>query len=572
VAAAPAVVRGRPLTVTLPPGGARSVTWWLNAPAHLDRLDWTVDARSSDGRAADRLTVSQTIVPAVPTDVWAATLLHVGPQSAVDLTAPAGALPGRGGVEVRLTDSLLPPLDGVRRYMLDYPFSCIEQRASKAVVAGDAGAWNRIAADMPAYVDRDGLLRYFPEERMDGSIALTAYILSITAEAGYAIPDDQKARLIAALQSVVEGRLTRDTAWAADARVDKLAALAALARNGASTPALLGQIGMAPADMQSSALIDWLTALVRTPGADPAIIARAEAELRKRIAYEGSRFDFTDSGNAPWWMMSSGDEMANRALALLIGRPGWQDDVPRLMVGAALLQQRGHWDTTTANAWGMVAARRFTALYPPAAISGTTTATFSGLTRTARWPAPGGTILRFPLPKAGAPLTLSHPGAAGPWAQVQVMAAVPMKQPFFAGYRVSRQVSFLQRRDPNRLSRGDVLKIRLTVDAGVERNWIVVSDPIPAGATIVGDLGGQSQALAAQASGGEGVQPSYVERGQDAWRGYFEWVPRGRFTVEYAVRLNAVGRFQLPPTRVQAMYSPEIRAALPNGLVSVFPQ
>ena len=59
----------------------------------------------------------------------------------------------------------------------------------------------------------------------------------------------------------------------------------------------------------------------------------------------------------------------------------------------------------------------------------------------------------------------------------------------------------------------------------------------------------------------------YVERGQDGWRGYFEWVPRGRFTVEYAVRLNAVGRFQLPPTRVQAMYSPEIRGALPNRLV-----
>jgi uncharacterized protein YfaS (alpha-2-macroglobulin family) len=49
-------------------------------------------------------------------------------------------------------------------------------------------------------------------------------------------------------------------------------------------------------------------------------------------------------------------------------------------------------------------------------------------------------------------------------------------------------------------------------------------------------------------------------------------VPRGRFTVEYAVRLNAPGRFQMPPTKVQAMYSPEIRAALPNARMSVFPQ
>ncbi len=320
-----------------------------------------------------------------------------------------------------------------------------------------------------------------------------------------------------------------------------------------------------------TSLLDWITALIKTPGADPAMLGRAEAELRNRIAYEGSRFDFVDSANAPWWMMNSGDEMANRAIAVLIGRPGWRDELPRLIVGAALRQQRGHWDTTTANAWGVVSARRFASLYPPGAISGTTSASLFSLTRTARWPSSTGTTLRFPLPAAPAPLRLSHAGP-GPWAQVQLSAAVPMKQPFFAGYRISREVSFLQRRDPKKITRGDVLKIRLTVDAGAERNWVVINDPIPAGATIVGDLGGQSAALAAQASGGEGVQPSYVERGQDGWRGYFEWVPRGRFTVEYAVRLNAVGRFQLPPTRVQAMYSPEIRAALPNKLVSVFPQ
>ena len=37
--------------------------------------------------------------------------------------------------------------------------------------------------------------------------------------------------------------------------------------------------------------------------------------------------------------------------------------------------------------------------------------------------------------------------------------------------------------------------------------------------------------------------PAYVERGKDAWRGYFEWAPEGRFVVEYAVRLNGTGKF-----------------------------
>ena len=67
----------------------------------------------------------------------------------------------------------------------------------------------------------------------------------------------------------------------------------------------------------------------------------------------------------------------------------------------------------------------------------------------------------------------------------------------------------------------------------------------------------------------DGASPSYVERGQDAWRGYFAWLPRGSASVSYTLRLNATGRFSLPPSRVEAMYSPAIRAQLPNAPVEV---
>ncbi len=139
----------------------------------------------------------------------------------------------------------------------------------------------------------------------------------------------------------------------------------------------------------------------------------------------------------------------------------------------------------------------------------------------------------------------------------------------FAGYRVSKTVSIVSQKNKGRFTRGDVIKVRITVDANAERNWVVVSDPVPPGATIIGNLGGQSGILGAAASGGEGVSPSYVERGNDAWRGYFEWVPRGQFVTEYALRLNGSGRFTLPPTRVEAMYSPDIRGSLPNAPVVV---
>jgi uncharacterized protein YfaS (alpha-2-macroglobulin family) len=41
--------------------------------------------------------------------------------------------------------------------------------------------------------------------------------------------------------------------------------------------------------------------------------------------------------------------------------------------------------------------------------------------------------------------------------------------------------------------------------------------------------------------------------------------------VEYIVRVNGAGRFLLSPTRVEAMYSPEIHAALPNRPIAIAP-
>ncbi|WP_404714298.1 alpha-2-macroglobulin family protein [Sphingomonas sp. MMS24-J13] len=564
----PAIARGGPLTVTIPAGGAVPVTWYLTAPAHIDTLHWTVTARSADGRANDRVTVDERVIPAVPEQVWAASLIRVGPGTTIPVGAPAGALPGRGGIDVALMNSPVPPLTGVRAYMLAYPYGCFEQRLSKAIALDDRAAWAKQMADLPTYVARNGLLHYWPDPNETGSIALTAYALSITADAGLAWPDAAKAGLIEALRRVVDGRLAEEGTSRGDTRLLRLSALAALARNGAATPGMIDQLAMPLGDMPTATLADWLVTLDHVQGVDPRRIQAAEAALRSRIVYEGTRLDLTDRAAAPWWMMTSGDEMAVKALIAVTGRPGWDVEAPRMMIGVSLRQRQGHWDTTLANAWGTIAARKFGQAYPPAAAGGVTTASLNGrsVTSTALKPP----MLSLPLPAAPGSLLLNHAGGAGPWATVSVRAAVPLTAPAFAGYRVSRTVTMIQRQRPDRISRGDVAKITITVDAPVDRTWVVVEDPIPAGSSILGAGGGQSALLAAQANGGT-ASPSYVEQGLDAWRGYFGWLPKGRSVVEYTVRLNAVGSFQLPPTRVEAMYSPEIHAALPNAPVTIVP-
>ena len=564
----PAVATGAPLTVTIPAGGAVPISWTMTAPDMAGTLQWTIEAVAKNGRQRDRLVFDQIIEPAVPIETWAASLMHVGADTSLPVAAPAGALPG-GYVDVALSDTLAPPLAGVRDYMALYPYDCFEQQTSRAVALGDFGRWQALAGAIPVYLDDDGLLRYWPSERIEGSPELTAYVLAVTAANGFAIPEASKARMIAALEAVVEGRLDRRGYGPYDIRPVRIAALAALARNKASSPSLVAAIDLAPADMATGTLADWLVAIERTPGVRNAagLRAAAEAELRKRLVYEGTRLDLVDDARAPWWMMTSGDEMALKALEAVLGRKGWEDDAGKLMVGVAQRQRRGHWDTTPANAWGATVVRRFAELYPASAITGTTNIALAGKSAAASWPrASDAEPLRVPL-AAGA-MSLRHRGGGSPWATVSVKVAVPLTEPLNAGYRIKRSVSIVKAANPKQLTRGDVLKVRIEVIAAASRTWVIVNDPIPPGATIVGNLGGQSEMLAEQADG-TGWQPSYVERRKDSWRGYFGWMPAGTHAVEYVVRLNGSGRFSLPPTRVEAMYSPAIRGQWPNAPLTV---
>ncbi len=564
----PAVAHAGPLTLTIPAGAAGRMRWGLNAPPATGTLTWTLTAQSSDGHAHDSVTARQQVVPAVPEEVTMATLMRVGDPPPM-IAIPPGALPG-GAVTVDLSDSLAAPLDGVRRYMTDYPFNCLEQRLSRIVANTDSAGWTVLAAALPTYLDGDGLARYWPDAGMGGSPELTAYVVATTSMAGLALPADARTKMIGALQRVVSGQLRRDRPYQIDDRVLRIAALNALARAGAADAGMVARIDMVPADMPTGTLADWMVALDRVPGVAnaPGLRAAAAGELRRRLVYAGTRLDLVDRGRAPWWMMVGDDDMAIRALDAILGRPDWAGEVPRMMAGIAARQMHGAWDTTPANAWGALVSRRFAAAYPASAIAGTTHVMLAGRSADVAWPRRGDTTpLRLPL--ASGPLTLSQSGGQGPWATVSVRAAVPLKSPLFAGYRLTRSVSMVSARTPGRLTQGDVMRVHLEIDADAGRTWVALSDALPPGAVVMSNLGGQSQILQ-QGSKSEGIWPSWVEGGRATWRAYFEWLPQGHSVIEYTVRLNSAGRFTLPPARVEAMYAPAIHAALPIAPVTVW--
>ena len=63
--------------------------------------------------------------------------------------------------------------------------------------------------------------------------------------------------------------------------------------------------------------------------------------------------------------------------------------------------------------------------------------------------------------------------------------------------------------------------------------------------------------------------PVYEERRFEAFRAYYRFVPKGQWAVEYTVRYNTPGRFELPPSRVEALYAPEMFGEQPNPAIEI---
>ncbi len=574
-----------PQVLGIPAGGAKEVLWPVDVPADVVSIVWDAEVQEQGtGGARDRLKTTQLVSPAVPLRVLQATLLQLDGSVTLPLAAPADALPPsgvkRGGLVVGVQPRLTGALPGIRRFFETYPFTCLEQKASRALGLRDAALWAPVAGAIASYLDADGLASYFPPRADDparGSDRLTAYLLAATHEAGFDLPAAQRERMLDGLTAFVEGRIERSF-WSprADLDVRKLAAIEALARHGRAQPRWLGSINLLPNQWPTAALIDWVQILRRVPGIPEQARRMGEAQqlLRARLGYAGSTLKFSnEADDFWWWLMDSADANAARLILAVVDDPAWKDDLPRLVAGALGRQNRGAWQTTTANLWGSLALDKFAATFESTPIAGRTVATTGASALAIDWgSSPQGGQLTLPWPDKAGSLSVTQQGAGKPWLTVQSLAAIPLQAPLRAGYSLTRSVTAVEQKDKSRWSRGDVLRVRVEIDAQADMSWVVLSDPVPGGATILGSGLGRDSLIATRSERRPGsAWAAFEERSFEAFRSYFEFLPRGKHGVEYSLRLNTAGRFALPPTRVEAMYAPERFGEAPNLAIEVAP-
>jgi hypothetical protein len=369
---------------------------------------------------------------------------------------------------------------------------------------------------------------------------------------------------------------------------------------------MLSSITLAPNQWPTHAVIDWFNILNRVqdvPDRDKRL-AEATQILRSRISYQGTKMVFsTEKDDYWWWLMQNGDVNTARLMLAVMDDPAWKDDMGRLANGFLGRQQNGAWHTTTANLWGGLALEKFSAKFEAVPVAGTTKATLNTGTASMDWskverikptdasgaahqasvfgaPAAPGNLRNNSLflPWGKTPgkdtLNVAHLGAGKPWLTLQSVAAVQLKAPFNAGYQIKKTITPVEQAKKSlpagSYTRGDVLRITLEVNASADMTWAVITDPVPGGATILGSGLGRDSEIATQGEKKErSGWPAFEERSFESFRSYYEYLPKGVVKMEYTIRLNNVGEFSLPPSRVEAMYVPEMFGESPNARIKV---
>jgi hypothetical protein len=564
-------------TLSLAPGAASTIGWQVRVPAGLDEIEYVIDARAANG-ASDIVRVRQDIDAAVPVRTFQAVLLRCDQTVHQPIQRPEEASSGRGGVRIALAPSLLAGLDGVREWAGDYRYTCLEQQVARAVILGEAQSWAALTDALPTYLDDRGLLKFFPTLE-HGSEVLTAHLLALTHEAGLELPQEARGRMLEGLTAFVDGLLGGDREYGfgvGSLALRKLAAVEALARYDAARARMMDSVAIEPDLWPTSAVINWWSILLRLADFPDRSVRLSEAEqiLRSRLDVGGTSSGFSaKSIDAFAALLVTPDVNPLRLILGALAAGVWEDDLPHLMKGAFSRQRRGAWDATVSNAWGSIAVRKFAARFEAEKVSGTTVASLAETQGRVDWSAaPEPSAIDLPWPAGSASLSIEHRGTGAPWAVVQAQAAIPSKEPLYAGYRIRKTLTPVDNKVAGELSAGDIVRVRLDVEAQRDMSWVVFDDPIPAGASHLGTgLARDSQ----MNSGAEAVDPweapAFVERSFGAVRVYYEYLPKGEHSFEYGIRLNQAGTFELPSTRVEALYSPEMFAELPNAAMVVKP-
>ncbi|MEY2409559.1 MAG: alpha-2-macroglobulin [Verrucomicrobiota bacterium] len=504
--------------------------------------------------------------------------IHLARSEAAETNLLAGANPqlleGRGTVAVRVSNSRLGELGEALRYLLHYPYGCVEQTGSSLlpwIVLRNAPVLAPDLGKTPGDFDRairagvqrllamqtdSGGLSYWPGGRqpMFWGSGYGGFVLALARRDGHPVTAGKFDKLLKYLSAELRGT-TEASGDGMDFSASCLA-LYTLALAGKAEPAYHELLFRKREQLSSDnrALLAMAILETSTGGAMAAELLSSRTNLPR--------------SDSDWFACDSRD-LALQLLAWTRHQPGDQK-VDTLVTELVQSRLHGHWSTTQGNAWALFALKEYSDRVERSAMAADGRLAWADRSREFALPKTSESISAiFPIvcETANLPLLLSNPGHRRLYTQVTLEARPTLaRQPRQdRGFGISR--SYLRIDDDNRLHApdtlhvGDRVLVSLTLEIHQPAHFLAIDDALPAVLEPLNPEFASQETSRASVPGNAAELHWYHDhfefRADRAlfFRDHVETT--GRYTIRYLTRVRAAGTATAPAAKVEEMYHPE---------------
>lgn len=519
-----------------------------------------------------------------------------GAAARLALKPPGQVHPGIGGVSVTVTSTILGGLRDATAQLINYPYGCAEQTASRMLplvaLAGLTGFADAIeipdGKTLAEFVDA-GIARLVSMQTDSGGFsywpggtlphpyvsAYVTWVLYLAEQAGHAVPNGSLERALAYLETVVAppGEDAPDSViYYGDLR--RAIAVHVLAETGRKPRAAIDRLlGQPELPVFAKAFV--IAAVAKVNPSDPRLAELLRQLLNTITQTPGSasvvetpRYDLGPAFHSD--LRSS----AIASMALTRAQPD-HPVIAKLARGLMEKRYRGAWRNTQENAYALVAladyARVFESTEPNFHLEASTDHAVlissqwrgrSSYERVGRLPMEEFLTLSGRSPGGTLPLRLDKKGDGRAYYRL-AMTYAPSAESLPA---IGRGIDVVRtfRRDgvaaattaPVRVNAGEVIAIDVDVQTRSLLRYVAVNVPVPAGFEPINLTLGSAKAL--PMGGASGWWVSHTEYHDDRVLVFADVLQPGPHRHTVYVRATTPGTYTFPPTRAEAMYTPEV--------------
>jgi uncharacterized protein YfaS (alpha-2-macroglobulin family) len=477
-------------------------------------------------------------------------------------------LEGKGKLDVSVANSRATEIRESLRQLLHYPYGCVEQTTSSLLpwlVVRDLRdrlpEMNKSDAEITEVVNRgitmllsmqtsSGGLSYWPGARqpMLWGSAYGGLALALAQKQKFAVPDAEMKKLLGYLSEQLRGTAKDATGYGLS---DRCLAVYALAIAGKAEPAYHDLLFQKRAKLNAEDRALVALAIIESKGPKSMI----DELLRGR--------DASTAGYLDQFFGSVARENALHLMAWTQHQPA-SPRVDELATELFTRRSNGHWSTTQANAWSVLALSSYLRKIE----TGDRNAT--GEVRWNKSASPFSVsdskpiaTATFPIDGSGAtdPIRLTKTGG-----KVYTETTAEARPKLIAqpaqnrGYTITRRYARLG--DDGKLSAAENLRVGdrvlVTIDIAVPRRatYLAVSDPLPGVFEAINPAFKSQEVVAGETLGTEWVS-DYKELRTDRALFFADLLYPGQYTLRYLARVISAGDVIAPSAKIEEMYHPE---------------